>query len=552
MYKILLSPYSKIFYNEWKLDQNRSDYNIVFDQSFQGVIDISRLNDALKRFVSDYVLLNSHVTEENGELYWVKNKILYELECFKGNFSNQDILTYIQAPFDLTKGPLYRFAVIKRKINKYRFIIVFHHIIIDGSSFDDLIDEVSNYYNLKNYVTSIPIKDQLLNLEYLSDKLYKSLKFNQEKNQLFWKRQLVNIEPLDLGFFRINSNSNSSKNFKHKLSVSVQELSGINEIRFNFNKETLIKLNKLSLSPYLYGQSIYALLLHKYTQQNKFGLSYPISIKEGIGLVYGAHVNINVMPYNFAEVNDIYDIISQSKRFIKLLKQPSGISHGYLPIPSIISVSNKDLLNFSFVQTNFKDKLFKFKNVINNIRHSTNIDLLNELVFEHEIRDNIIKYRVKYRFNRISPILLKEFIKCYKRLFTNVLDELSVEDLNTKLRYIKTYNLLSNKKYRELINLLNNTSKDYDGDKTIHELFEEQVERSPDSIAVVCGDVRLSYRELNARANGLAHYLVNSYKVSPGTLVVLCLDRSEHMLIGILGVLKAGGAYVPIDPGYPE
>jgi amino acid adenylation domain-containing protein len=87
--------------------------------------------------------------------------------------------------------------------------------------------------------------------------------------------------------------------------------------------------------------------------------------------------------------------------------------------------------------------------------------------------------------------------------------------------------------------------------KCLHHLFEEQAERAPDSIAVVCDDRRLSYRELNERSNRLAHAL-RGLGVGPGVLVGICVERSLEMVVGLLGILKAGGAYVPLDPAYPR
>ena len=97
----------------------------------------------------------------------------------------------------------------------------------------------------------------------------------------------------------------------------------------------------------------------------------------------------------------------------------------------------------------------------------------------------------------------------------------------------------------------NQTETDYPKDKCIHQLFEEQVERTPEAIAVVHEDQQLAYRELNNRANHLAHYL-HRQGVQSDTLVALCMERSIEMIVGLLGILKAGGAYVPLDPGYPK
>ncbi|MEG4503826.1 amino acid adenylation domain-containing protein [Microcoleus sp. F6_B4] len=102
----------------------------------------------------------------------------------------------------------------------------------------------------------------------------------------------------------------------------------------------------------------------------------------------------------------------------------------------------------------------------------------------------------------------------------------------------------------ELLVEWNNTTREYPQDKCIHQLFEEQVERTPDAVALVFEGKQLTYRELNAQANQLAHYL-QGLGVGPEVLVGICVERSLEMIVGLLGILKAGGAYVPLDPAYP-
>src|SRR5208282_2284104 len=96
----------------------------------------------------------------------------------------------------------------------------------------------------------------------------------------------------------------------------------------------------------------------------------------------------------------------------------------------------------------------------------------------------------------------------------------------------------------------NATEADYPHDKCVHELFEAQATRTPEAIAVVSGDERLTYAELNARAKRLAHHL-RALGVRPDDRVAICAERSPEMVVGLLAILKAGGAYVPLDPGYP-
>jgi putative pyridoxal-dependent aspartate 1-decarboxylase len=103
-----------------------------------------------------------------------------------------------------------------------------------------------------------------------------------------------------------------------------------------------------------------------------------------------------------------------------------------------------------------------------------------------------------------------------------------------------------------LLETLNNTATDYPKDKTIVVLFEEQVAKTPDNIAIKFKDTELTYRELNEKSNQLAHYLITNYDIQPDDLIGIELDRSEWMVIGILAIIKSGGAYIPIDPEYPE
>ena len=111
--------------------------------------------------------------------------------------------------------------------------------------------------------------------------------------------------------------------------------------------------------------------------------------------------------------------------------------------------------------------------------------------------------------------------------------------------------LLTESECHQLLVEWNNTQLDYPRDKCIHQLFEEQVEKTPDAVAVVCEEQKLTYHQLNCQANQLAHYL-QTLGVRPEVLVGICVERSLEMVVGLLGIMKAGGAYVPLDPNYPQ
>ncbi|OQX12300.1 MAG: hypothetical protein BWK80_43890, partial [Desulfobacteraceae bacterium IS3] len=117
--------------------------------------------------------------------------------------------------------------------------------------------------------------------------------------------------------------------------------------------------------------------------------------------------------------------------------------------------------------------------------------------------------------------------------------------------YLRELDILLDDERQKLLVDWNNTYADYPKDKCIHQLFEEQVKRTPDAVAVVFKDKQLTYGELNARANQLAHYL-QAMGVAPEVFVGICVERSLEMVVGLLGILKAGGAYIPLDPAYPR
>ncbi|WP_139793413.1 AMP-binding protein, partial [Ensifer aridi] len=103
---------------------------------------------------------------------------------------------------------------------------------------------------------------------------------------------------------------------------------------------------------------------------------------------------------------------------------------------------------------------------------------------------------------------------------------------------------------RYLLEELNRTEADYPTELCVHELFEAQVRRTPDAVALVHEDEELSYGELNVQANRLAHHLI-ALGVKPDQPVAICVERSPAMVVGLLAILKAGGAYLPLDPAYP-
>ncbi len=543
MYKIKLSPYANIFCTEWQLNPDSSVYNIVMDQMLYGVLDLERLREALKKYVLEQVLLNSHIQEIGGEPHWVRNDSIYELEYVDGPVSKSELLAFVRKKFELYSGPLYRFKLIRIDEGIHRFIVVLHHILLDALSLNEgVFTAIANYYNNPSHAAKYGIEEQVSLISNLTLTLSSRVIQSQNKYENFWYQYLPEVEGVDLTFFKLES----SPNLSHTDNLMAQ-------LDFSYGAVELSKLNQIKecvVTPYIYSLCIFALLLHRYTNQKKFAIAYPVAIRDGVDFIYGAQVNTSLIVYEFSQIKTITDLFKKTLVFFRSLRQ-DGVSYNHYPITNIISGDNRDLLNIWFTQANMRNRVFNFDGTTKaEVSTELHVDTVNENVplFEQELVEGNLYFRVRFNKKIINEELLKSFITSYKKLFLEVLEDL----VSGNDRLISDYSILDKRQYQQIVYEFTQTEKDYPCDKTIHEFFEKQALETPNNIAVMFEDVKLTYRELNYKANQLAHYLLSSYKIKPDDLVAICLDRSEQMVVAILGVLKSGGAYVPIDPSLPD
>lgn len=545
MYKILLSPYSKTFYYDWKINPKSSSYNIVIDQTLGNNINIHRLRVATNNFISQHLLMNSHIKQIDGELYWFKNQYISDLEYRDFYLKEDTLCKYIAAPFNLEQGPLYRLLLFKTSKNKFRFIIVCHHILVDGLSADDIITRLNNCYNDNNYRIKQSLEYQIQKINKLNQQLTNLVDSNLDSYKKYWQNKLSDISAIDLRFLRISNNKSSIES----------QVSMIKELRFEFARDELLQLNIIArrylTTPFLFGQIIFGYLLSRYTGQNKFGISYPVAIKEGIDFIYGAHINNIVMPYRFSENDIILDIFKQINSFVKSLKSKDVLSYAYCPVSEMIAISDIRLLDVGFIQTNLKDKYLKFNDVTNiKINRKFNVDSIYKLLFEQEINTtaHIINYRVRYHWLEIDQSLLEGFVKSYKKLFKEVLSDLIKGMTDKKLT---EYNILNQADYKTIVNVYNNTETEYPENLTLSSLFEKQAQRTPNNIAVIDAYTgnQYNYKKLLQDTNYLA--LVIFKTNSSAQLIGIYSEKGYNQVIATLAVMKAGYGYVPLSIDWP-
>lgn len=165
-----------------------------------------------------------------------------------------------------------------------------------------------------------------------------------------------------------------------------------------------------------------------------------------------------------------------------------------------------------------------------------------ELALEIFETEESYHLQLKYNPDLFEPSTIDRMLGHYMKLVT--------EAVAAPNKAISDYDLLTAAERQQILVDWNDTRADYPLDQCIHQLFEAQVERTPEAVAVVFEGQSLTYRELNNQANQLAHHLI-SLGIGPDILVGICVERSLEMAIGLLAILKAGGAYVPLDPTYP-
>ncbi len=363
------------------------------------------------------------------------------------------------------------------------------------------------------------------------------------------EKALINVEPIDLYFLKPTKLLN--KYDEEKL------LTNHKEIIFNFDHKILSKLqyikNNYKISPFWYGQIIFAILVNKYTSQNIFAIGYPSLVDDNTSLLYASNINTNVF-YCCIDFNTtLSDLINQTRNFILTLKNKQ--ENWRYPIYDILQESIPNLLSVYFVQTNFKNTKFNFKGVeVISINHDFNIDISSTLVFEQDHK-NVCNYKVRYLKNKVDEKILKNFIGHFQDLFLKVLNNITNDDntinLNNLNKKIIQYEVLNKKQYNQIVYEWNCTDKKYPQSNTIHQLFEESVIKNLNKIAIIHKDIQLTYKEVNIKANQLAHYLKDTYQIKVGNIIAMILDRSEYMIIAMLATLKSGAAYLPIDPSYP-
>ena len=533
-----------------KIHPEISAYNCPICLKFFQEVNLHLFESACQLLIQQYPILKTRIKEENGLIYQMNDepeqiKIHKEDISYLESDQVDDLLkNKIKKPFNFEMEPLFRIYIFKRSENETIVLLLIHHIIFDGGSAYPLIETLLTFYKdlLEKKTPQFRIFKKFYE-DFISTEI--SLIHSEEgKRRLnYWKKQLQGfLQPLKMPSDYPRPTKQSFQGKIYQFTISAENTAKIN----NFCKEKGIYQSAFFMAAFL-------IMLNLYTKQEDIIVGMPID--ERLTPEYQSLIGffINMIP--------IRGFFSKNKNFRTFLKEVqqtimSGMANAYpfstllreLKIP--ISPAHSPIFQVGFFYQNFlgaKD-LQQLKQRYQDVLSFEEVDNISqegeyELALEIFERDYEYQLKIKYDHSIYKASTISRMANHYSKLIEGLFQ-------NPNL-YLNEYCLLSKNEEKTLLVDWNNTYVDYAKDKCIHELFEKQSEKTPESIAVVYNDKSLTYKELNNKSTILAKYLQQN-GIELNELIAICVERSMEMVIGLLGILKAGGAYVPLDPDYPQ
>ncbi len=440
-------------------------------------------------------------------------------------------------PFDLGSYPLFRTGLWRLEEDEHVLLLTIHHIICDAWSIKVFLREMTTLYekNLEGQESDLPP----LPIQY-ADYAQRQREWiageTAGTHLEYWRKQLGE----DLPVFELPGD---------RPRPAVQTNEGASEpvrIPAELSAELKVLSRREKATMFMTLLTAFEILLHRYTGQDEIVIGTPVANRNRIetaGLI-GLFVNTLVMRVALSGNPTFQEALGQIRETAL-----SAYTYQDLPFERLVEelrpqrdLSHNPLFQILFAYNNTPQAELKVKGLrlrpMEVETGSAKLDL-SLLLEETELGiGGTLEYNTcLYDRERM------------RRMGAHLITILEAVAVNPGLR-IAEIPMLTTSERRQLLSEWNETEVEYGEERCIHELYQEQVRRTPEAIAVVCGDEQMSYRELNERANQLGNYL-RKRGVGPEVRVGICLERSMEMVVGLLGILKAGGAYVPFDPGYP-
>jgi aspartate racemase len=530
-----------------QLEPNNPFYNIPIALRLTGRLNIAALEGSVTEIVRRHEVLRTSFINVGGS----PAQVFHEPELIKARMIDLSGKDYdgkheqamrlaaeeAKRPFDISKDDLIRLSLLRLNDDDHVALVIMHHIVSDAWSLEILVREVTELY--RAYSLGQPSTLPELKLQYADFAAWqRSWLTGQvlEGELKYWRDQMVGAPPtVDLPIDNSRPETQTYRGAEETFILDASTAESLSQISFS-ERATLFMTLLASFN----------VLVSRYAQQEDVVVGTPVAGRNQIGAqaLIGFFVNTLVLRTR----------VSPEISFRQLLGRVRDVclgayDHQHVPFDHLVDELNPDR---SLNRTPLFQVMFMLQNVPAGSLELPGVKLL-PLAISHETS--------KYDLT-LSVQESQQYLTCTIRYNADLFHADSIKRMAGHFRVlvegitanpderVAALPMLTAPELKQLIIDLNQARADYPSELCLHQLFESQVERTPDAIAVVFEDTHLTYQGLNTRANKLSHYL-KRLGVGPDVRVALCLRRSAESLVGLMAILKAGGAYVPIDPSNP-
>jgi len=542
-----------------QLAPESSVYNVSFAGRICSGLDVPAIRRAFQALVDRHPSLRTTIAVQVGKpLQQVhEHQPVHFEEIDAATWSEDELQARLveetQRPFDLERGPLARVGVFSRSAQEHVLLLVIHHIVVDFWSLAVILNELGALYSAET--AGRPPALGPLDLRYTDFVRWQTEMLGGPPGERlwdYWKKQLAGPLPV------LNLPTDRPR-------PPIQMFRGANH-DFTLDRDFAQRLRALAKAEgatlYMVLLAAFELTLHYHSGQDDILVASPMvgrSRAEFEGLV-GFFANPVVLRANLGGNPTFRTVLGHVRqtvlealehqdyptlRLVQRLRPPRDLSRSPLCQAMFVldkphRVAEQSASAFTQSEAGLRMSLGGLEmESIPLERRAATLDLVM-LVIE---TTGSLSASIRFNTDLFDADTIARMAGHFRTLLESVIRDpaAAIGDLE----------ILTDAERRQLLIEFNDTKAGYPDDKCIHRLFEEQVRRTPEGVAVEFAGGHLTYDQLNARANRLAHHL-RALGVKPEVPVALCMERCPEMVVAILGILKAGGAYVPLDPAHPK
>jgi amino acid adenylation domain-containing protein/non-ribosomal peptide synthase protein (TIGR01720 family) len=525
------------------------DSGVYFEQvicTLTGNLDVKAFEKAWQQLVARHSILRTGFVWEqlSQPLQVVYRQVKLTVEVYNwqelsAQEQQQQLELFLQSQrqqgFQLSVAPLMRFHLIQLSADSYQFVWSHHHLLLDGWSLPLVFKDLLYFYQAISQGESLHYQSVANYRNYIAWLQKQDLALAEK----FWRQKLQGFTvptPLTVDKLLPNQENGNVSYSEQQIQLTVPATAAVG---------SFARQHQLTISNLI--QAVWAILLCHYSQETDvvFGTTVSGRPPSLVGIESMVGLFINTLPVRVQ--------VSADTQLLDLLKdlqaqQVESEQYSYSSLADIQGFSEvpkgMSLFESIVVFENYPvDATMRSHNYGFDLDNIHGIEQTNYPLTLVAIAREQLLVKISYDTSRFDDATIARMLGHFQTLLEGI--------IANPEQHLAELPLLTPSEQQQLIFEWNDTSLDYPVDKCIHQLFEEQVERTPNAVAVVYENQQLTYWELNCRANQLAHYL-RSRNVGADVLVGLCVERSLEMVVGLLGILKAGGAYVPLDPAYPQ